>query len=111
MAARQRRMSVDHINRLRGVQLPYSPQKTRVEQLPRAREPKISGNLRVSHPFRCSRWTRMFSRIVNRRCCNHAGVDTELPERFDLLESPKFPGTCGYRTHSAAADGLECFRG
>src|SRR5216684_815397 len=83
MAARQRRMSVDHINRLRGVQLPYSPQKTRVEQLPRAREPKISGNLRVSHPFRCSRWTRMFSRIVNRRCCNHAGVDTELPERFD----------------------------
>src|ERR1700681_2316724 len=76
---------MDNIYRFRAVQLPYWTQETGVEQLARTGEPKISGNLRISNPFRRSHWTRLFSPTINRRNCNHAGSDTELLKLLDGL--------------------------
>src|SRR5713226_4605786 len=85
VAARQGRVSVDNINPLHTVQLPYSPLEAGVEQLPRAGQPEISGNLRISHPFRRCGCTHLFSRMVNRGYSNHARLDTrprKLLNRF-----------------------------
>ena len=76
-------VSVDHIDRFLVVHLSYSSEETGVEQIPCTREPEISGDSRISHPFCRSRQTRLFSRIVNRGHGNHAGIDTELPKLFD----------------------------
>ena len=50
MSARQRCMSVDHVNRRMPMQLPDLSQKACAQELARARKTEVSGQLRVANP-------------------------------------------------------------